>query len=94
MFVGDISLRQWVSQAFPHQLTNVTDSSIWDELNNGIRDANRPEENFSILNTYLTSIIEMALLCSRVTPEERIPMSDVVVKLNKIKLDFSLQIRN
>ncbi|RLM91892.1 putative LRR receptor-like serine/threonine-protein kinase [Panicum miliaceum] len=78
MFVGELSLRQWVNQAFPHELSNVVDSSIvLDELNNGIEDARRPPENFSILNTYLASIVELALLCSRVAPEERIPMTDV-----------------
>ena len=93
MFVGELSLRQWVSQAFPHELSNVIDSSIvLDELNNDIRDASRPPENFSILNTYLASIVELALLCSRVEPEERIPMTDVVVMLNKIKSDYSSQL--
>ena len=93
MFVGELSLRQWVSQAFPHEFSNVVDSSIvLDELNNDIRDASRPPENFSILNTYLASIVELALLCSRVAPEERIPMTDVVVMLNKIKSDYSSQL--
>ena len=93
MFVGELSLRQWVSQAFPHEFSNVVDSSIvLDELNNDIRDASRPPENFSILNTYLASIVELALLCSRVEPEERIPMTDVVVMLNKIKSDYSSQL--
>ncbi|RCV26888.1 hypothetical protein SETIT_5G281400v2 [Setaria italica] len=92
MFIGELSLRQWVSQAFPHELSNVVDSNIvLDELNNGMEDANSLPENFSILNTYLASIIELALLCSRAAPEERIPMNDVVVKLNKIKSDYSSQ---
>lgn len=94
MFVGELNLKQWVSQAFPHQLENVVDSSIRDEHKNGIQDGSKPEENFSILNTYLASIIELALLCSRAAPEERIPMKDVVVKLNKIKSDYSSQLGN
>uniref|UniRef100_K3XTC7 non-specific serine/threonine protein kinase n=1 Tax=Setaria italica TaxID=4555 RepID=K3XTC7_SETIT len=81
MFVGELSLRRWVSQAFPHELSNVVDSSI---LQDGIEDASRPPENFSILNINLISIIELALLCSIVVPEERMTMNDVVVKLNKI----------
>lgn len=84
MFVGELSLRRWVSQAFPHELSNVVDSSI---LQDGIEDASRPPENFSILNINLISIIELALLCSIVVPEERMTMNDVVVKLNKIKLN-------
>lgn len=92
MFVGDISLRQWVSQAFPQQLTNVVDSSIQKELNNGIQHASKPPENFSILNTCLASIIDLALACSSAAPDERIPVSDVVVKLNKIKSNYSSQL--
>nr|CAB3473969.1 unnamed protein product [Digitaria exilis] len=92
MFVGELTLRQWVSQAFPHQLENAVDSSIGEVHKNGIQDGSRLEDNFSILNTYLASIIELALLCSRVAPEERIPMKDVVVKLNKIKSDYSSQL--
>ncbi|CAL4947996.1 unnamed protein product [Urochloa decumbens] len=92
MFVGELSLRQYVSQAFPHELSNVIDNSmVLDELKNGIEDASKPPENFSILNTYLASITELGLLCSRGAPEERIPMNDVVVKLNKIKSDYSSQ---
>jgi len=87
MFVGELSLRRWVSQAFPHELSNVVDSSI---LQDGIEDESKP--NFSILNINLISIIELALLCSSVVPEERMPMKDVVVKLNKIKSNYNSQL--
>ena len=89
MFVGELSLRRWVSQAFPHELSNVVDSSI---LQDGIEDESKPPENFSILNINLISIIELALLCSSVVPEERMPMKDVVVKLNKIKSNYNSQL--
>ena len=87
MFVGELSLRRWVSQAFPHELSNVVDSSM---LQDGIEDESKP--NFSILNINLISIIELALLCSSVVPEERMPMKDVVVKLNKIKSNYNSQL--
>jgi len=48
MFVGELSLRRWVSQAFPHELSNVVDSSM---LQDGIEDESKP--NFSILNINL-----------------------------------------
>ena len=53
-----------------------------------IEDTSSPPED-SILNACLASIIDLALLCSSATPDERIPMSDVVVKLNKIKSNYS-----
>lgn len=92
MFVSGISLREWVSQAFPHQLRNVVDSSIQEELNTGIQDASKPPGNFNILDTCLASIIDLALLCSSAAPDERILMSDVVVKLNKIKSNYISQL--
>jgi len=85
MFIDELSLRQWVSQAFPCDLSHVVDSSLLQYRQECcIEDASRPPED-SILNTCLASIIDLALLCSRAAPDERIPMSDVVVKLNKIK---------
>jgi hypothetical protein len=91
MFIGELSLRQWVSQALPYELSNVTDYSLL-QLNNGIEDASMPPEDSTILNTCLASIFDLGLLCSRVAPDERIPISDVVVNLNKIKLNYSSQL--
>lgn len=93
MFVGELSLRQWVSHAFPYELSKVADCGLLQEAPNyGIEDESKPPEDCTVLNTCLTSIFDLALLCSRVAPDERIPMSDVVVKLNKIKSNYSSQL--
>lgn len=93
MFVSELSLRQWVSQAFPYELLNVVDCSLrQDELMCGTDDASRPSEDSTILNTCLASIIELGLLCSRAAPDERMPMDDVVIKLNKIKSNYCSQL--
>lgn len=94
MFVSELSLRQWVSQAFPYELLNVVDCSLrQDELMCGTDDASRPsEDSTTILNTCLASIIELGLLCSRAAPDERMPMDDVVIKLNKIKSNYCSQL--
>jgi hypothetical protein len=60
-------------------------SILQDELNNGIEKSRRPPEKFTILNTCLTSIFNLGWHCSRVSPEEMIPVNDMVVKLNKVK---------
>jgi serine/threonine protein kinase len=89
MFIGELSLRQWVSQAFPYELSHVVDSSLLQYKQECcIEDTSRPPED-SILNACLASIIDVALLCSGAAPDERIPMSDVVVKLSKIKSNYS-----
>lgn len=91
MFIGELSLRQWVSQAFPYELSKVIDYSL---LQLNIEDSNMPSEEPTILNTCLASIIDLGLLCVRVAPDERIPISDVVVNLNKIKSNYSSQLAN
>lgn len=90
MFIGELSLRHWVSQSFPYELSKVTDHSLL-QLSNGIEDASMTVED-SILNTCRASIIDLGLLCSRVAPDERIPITDVVLKLNKIKSSYSSQL--
>lgn len=96
MFVGELSLRQWVSEAFPHELSTVTDSAILqNEPKYGTDMKSNPSDAPStILNTCLVSIIELGLLCSRTAPDERMPMDDVVVRLNKIKTNYCSQLAN
>ncbi|KAJ6790976.1 putative LRR receptor-like serine/threonine-protein kinase [Iris pallida] len=83
MFGGDLSLKKWVSDAYPHAVLEIVDSDIFME---GSTDE-RPE----VLDTVqhcLSSIIELGLLCSRDSPKERLLMSDVVPILHKIKMEY------
>jgi hypothetical protein len=94
MFDGLLSLRQWVSQAFPCELSNAVDCSLLqNKLNYDIEGANKLPEESSTIGSYLVSIIDLALLCSRVSPDERISMSEVVVKLKSIKSNYNSQIQ-
>uniref|UniRef100_A0ACD5W298 Uncharacterized protein n=1 Tax=Avena sativa TaxID=4498 RepID=A0ACD5W298_AVESA len=94
MFVGELGLRQWVNQAFPHEFLSVTDCRLLQgEPGHDINPTSNPsEENSTILNACLASIIELGLLCSRTAPDERMPMDDVVVSLNKIKSNYCSQL--
>ncbi|KAL6907912.1 hypothetical protein ACP4OV_002082 [Aristida adscensionis] len=78
MFVGELTIRQWVHQAFPSKLSIILDdqllqdaSSIWD------------------LNNFLVPLFELGLLCSSDAPEQRPKMRDVVVALKKIKQEYN-----
>uniref|UniRef100_A0A453FB23 Leucine-rich repeat-containing N-terminal plant-type domain-containing protein n=1 Tax=Aegilops tauschii subsp. strangulata TaxID=200361 RepID=A0A453FB23_AEGTS len=95
MFAGELSLRQWVNQAFPCELSSVTDRGLLqDEPKHGIDKISNPSEDSSaVLNTFLVSIVELGLVCSRTAPDERMPMDDVVVRLNKIKSNYCSQVR-
>lgn len=75
MFSGGESLRQWVNGAFPASILQVMDAGLL--------------ENEDSMEECLCSVIELGLLCSKESPQERISMKDVTVKLKKIKLELN-----
>ncbi|RCV37271.1 hypothetical protein SETIT_8G049600v2 [Setaria italica] len=76
MFDGELSIRQWVHQAFPSELASVLDDQLLREASSTCN-----------LNDSLLPILELGLLCSSDSPEQRMSMSSVVSKLKKIKKD-------
>lgn len=76
MFVGQLSLRLWVKQAFPRRLSDVVDEHLLQD------------HPTSRMDNFLVPMFELGLLCSSDLPEQRMTMSDVVVALNKIKKDY------
>lgn len=96
LFGGELSLRQWVSDAFPTRLVDVVDHEV---LSSGGKSGCHADNNSTlqeqsiILNTCLASVIELSLRCSSAIPDERTPMDKVVVKLNKIKANYCSEMR-
>jgi LRR receptor-like serine/threonine-protein kinase FLS2 len=80
MFVGGLTLRQWINESLLGRMMEVIDDSLL-RIEHG-RDIIATESIFS-------SIIELGLRCSEELPDERINIKDVLVKLNKIKLALS-----
>ncbi|XP_057483878.1 probable LRR receptor-like serine/threonine-protein kinase At3g47570 [Actinidia eriantha] len=77
-FTGDFSLKRWVEESLPNKIIQVVDTNLL-----------RPkEEDYSVKVQCVSSIMELALNCSTVSPEERINMKDVLASLKKIRLAF------
>ncbi|KAF7012521.1 hypothetical protein CFC21_026706 [Triticum aestivum] len=99
IFVGDSSLRQWVSRAFPARLVDVVDNKLLqlEEISShGFHhQTNAPplELPSTASNTsFLVSTFKLGLECSTDSPDQRVSMSDVVGRLKNIKKDCSASI--
>uniref|UniRef100_A0A5K1CIP2 Uncharacterized protein n=2 Tax=Nymphaea colorata TaxID=210225 RepID=A0A5K1CIP2_9MAGN len=78
-FDGNFSLRQWVAEAFPVAISDVIDSHLLNEINT------TPTERSAAMNDQLVTIMEIGLSCSRVSPNERMDMKEVVIGLRRIR---------
>ncbi|KAM3335935.1 hypothetical protein ACQJBY_030089 [Aegilops geniculata] len=79
IFVGELSLRRWVHQLFQaDQLVHAIDRRLLQCLDMDI--------------SFLVPILEVGLLCSSDSPEDRITMSDVVLRLKNVKTEYTKHI--
>ena len=84
MFGEDSNLREWVRKAHPVSVLDVVDHNLLKDHSNN----EGPPQDPTAMHQCLSLIIELGLLCSRYSPKERIPMTDVVVRLQKIKTEY------
>lgn len=91
MFNGELSLRGWVSQAFPSTLAHVVDHSILllDEEATSSGDIQKvdwsSQEESPCSWSCIEQVVDLGLHCSLDLPEERLAMKDVAAKLARIK---------
>ena len=75
IFVGGVDMRQWIT-SLPHRIDVVDDGLL--RIEDG--------RDVTVMQTILSSILELGLRCSAELPDERLVIKDVVAKVNKIKL--------
>jgi serine/threonine protein kinase len=90
MFGGELSIRQWVWQAYPANLTDVLDVKIaqGEERNLCL---NRQTSTLLACTSddLLVPIFDLGLTCSSDSPDQRPSMEDVVVRLENIMKSYS-----
>ena len=98
MFIGGLTLRQWVSQAFPGNLIDILDDKLLQDEEGRLNFGNQTDTSLASSSTsrdnkFLLSIFELGLTCSSESPEQRMAMNNVVAKLEDIKKDYSFAMR-
>ncbi|KAL7193794.1 hypothetical protein ACSBR2_025427 [Camellia fascicularis] len=81
MFVGELSRRQWVSSSLRNNIMEAVDGNLYTTVEGERRWTTAMQDN-------LLAILDLGLGCCQDLPEERSGMEEVVVKLNKIKLQI------
>ncbi|KAM3338579.1 receptor kinase-like protein Xa21 [Capsicum galapagoense] len=74
----NLDLRKWITQSFSGSMMDVIDDNLFP----------KEEQISSKSEICIASMIELALDCTKETPESRITMKDVVKRLSEIKITF------
>ncbi|KAM3283962.1 hypothetical protein P3S67_022760 [Capsicum chacoense] len=85
-FRGNLSLHKWVCLSFPDAVLDILDADLVSDI--GFRRVT-VDENQSQIKQLLVLIINVAFLCLKELPEERINMREVVVQLKKIRAELT-----
>lgn len=79
MFVGELTLKTWISESMPNSIIEFVDSNLAQQHGKQIDD----------ILTHISSILGLGLSCCVDSPEARISMADVTRSLIKIKTLFT-----
>ncbi|KAA8535547.1 hypothetical protein F0562_030567 [Nyssa sinensis] len=77
MFTGELSLRQWVSASLPSKLMEVVEGGLF-----------TTRGGTTTTQGIILAIMELGMECCKESPEERCDIKEVVVKLNKTKMQL------
>jgi LRR receptor-like serine/threonine-protein kinase FLS2 len=77
MFVGELTMRQWINASLPNRMMEIVDDGLL-KTENG--------RDITVMQSILSSIVEIGIKCSEELPDKRVDIKDVFVELQKIKL--------
>jgi hypothetical protein len=87
MFQGGLSLHKHVEVAYPMQIMQIIDPILLWNIEGNL--AERSERrSWAKMIKCLDSIISLGLICSKLSPEERISMRNAASKLLRIKEEY------
>ncbi|XP_044497659.1 probable LRR receptor-like serine/threonine-protein kinase At3g47570 [Mangifera indica] len=79
IFTGEKSLRSWVGESLSSTVMQVLDTNL----------LRRDDEHFSSKEACVSSILSLAMECTRESPLERITIEEVAIRLIKIRVQFA-----
>ncbi|KAK4484214.1 hypothetical protein RD792_011436 [Penstemon davidsonii] len=82
MFMGQLTLRSWVFGSLSNEIAKIVDIDLLNVDRENIRAKHE---------MLLTLIMELALECTADSPEERINIKDILIRLKKIKIEVQEQ---
>ena len=98
MFKDDLSIHKFTAMALPEHVMDIVDPSMFfeedeEDANGDIEERQIIEEDpyvnvNSRIKECLTSVFQIGLLCSKTSPDERIPTNVVVNEMNAIRNKF------
>jgi LRR receptor-like serine/threonine-protein kinase FLS2 len=77
IFIGELTLRQWIKASLPDRMMEVVDDGLL-RAENG--------RDVTIMQNVVSSIMELGLRCSEEFLDERVDIKNVLAKLKKIQL--------
>ena len=98
MFKDGLSIHQFTAMALPEHVMDIVDPSMFfeedeEDSNDDIEERQIIEEDphvnvSSRIKECLISVFQIGLLCSKISPDERIPTNVVVNEMNAIRDKF------
>lgn len=84
LFVGEISLKSWVNDSLHGKIINVVDINL----------LQKEDAYFTAKEQCVSSVLSLAMQCTRESAEERINIKEALTKLLKIRNTLLTNIEN